>query len=186
MNIRPSTILDMQRVTSIYAHYVLRSTATFEETPPDEAEMTHRRAAVLECSLPHLVVELDGEIAGVAWATPWRTRPAYRFSAEDSIYLRPDYHGRGIGRRLLSEVIQECAAAGRRQLIAVVGDSANTASIGLHEALGFRQIGVLTAVGWKFDRWVDTVLLQRGLAAKMGSDESRSTNAAQGSDSGRN
>jgi phosphinothricin acetyltransferase len=185
MIVRASTIQDMREVTSIYAHYVLHSTATFEETPPDEAEMTNRRAAILESGLPHLVAELDGEVTGFAWAAPWRTRPAYRFSAEDSIYLRPGLQRRGIGRRLLAEVIQRCEAASRQQLVAVIGDSANAASIGLHEALGFRRVGVLTSIGWKFERWVDTVLMQRGLAAKMGSDESRSTDAAQSSDSGR-
>jgi phosphinothricin acetyltransferase len=162
--IRPSTAADIPAITQLYGHYVRHSTATFEEVPPDEEEMLARRVQVLEQGLPHLVVEADREVAGCAWATPWRARPAYRFAAEDSVYLRPEMHRRGLGRALLMRIVGDCQSSGRRQLIAVVGDSTNAASIGLHESLGFRRVGVLQNIGWKFDRWIDTVLLQRELS----------------------
>jgi len=154
---------DLNVVTAIYAHHVRHGSASFEETPPDRAEIARRRAAIVAAGLPYLVAELDGRVAGFAYAAPYRARPAYRYAIEDSVYAAPDAHGHGIGRALLAEVIARSTAAGRRQMIAVIGDSANTGSITLHARLGFRQAGVLRAVGFKHGRWLDTVLMQRPL-----------------------
>jgi phosphinothricin acetyltransferase len=142
---------------------VLTGLASFEETPPDIDELRRRRDDILACGLPYVVVECGGVIGGYAYAGPYRTRSAYRFAVEDSIYVAPDLIGKGIGRLALTEIIERCTAAGLRQMVAVIGDSANAASIALHERLGFRQAGVLTAVGFKFGRWVDSVLMQRAL-----------------------
>jgi len=170
--IRPSAASDMPAVTAIYAEAVLHGSATFELEPPDEAEMARRRDDVLAKGLPWLVAEQGGRILGYAYAAPFRPRPAYRFCLEDSIYLDPASHGQGVGRLLLAELLAQCEARGARQMLAVIGDSANAASIGVHRACGFDHGGVLHAAGWKFGRWIDVVLMQRSLG------EGRSTPAA--------
>jgi L-amino acid N-acyltransferase YncA len=142
---------------------VKNGTATFEITPPDAGELARRRNAVLDEGLPYLVAESAGVVTGYAYASLYRPRPAYRFTIEDSIYIHPDHVRRGIGRLLLSELIRQCELGPWRQMIAVIGDSANTPSIRLHEELGFRHVGVFQSVGWKFNRWLDTVLMQRPL-----------------------
>src|SRR5690606_23868421 len=147
----------------IYAHHVTHGLASFEEVPPDLPEIGQRREAVLAQGLPWLTAEMDGAVVGYAYATPYRTRSAYRYALENSVYVAPDQARRGIGRALLARLITLCEAGGYRQMIAVIGDSANRASIGLHEALGFRRVGLLPAVGFKFGRWVDIVIMQRPL-----------------------
>ena len=154
---------DMGAIQAIYAHHVLHGTASFEEEPPPLAEMQRRRADVLARGLPYLVAEVDGRIAGYSYATPYRARSAYRFSIENSVYVDHARHRAGIGRALLTELIVRCERGDWRQMIAVIGDSAQVASIGLHANLGFRHIGTLQAVGLKFGRWLDTVLMQRAL-----------------------
>jgi L-amino acid N-acyltransferase YncA len=161
--IRPSTDADIPAVTAIYAHHVRHGLASFELEPPGEEEMARRRAEVLERGFPYLVAEIDGGVAGYAYAAPYRPRPAYRFTAEDSVYIHPDHTRKGLGRLLLAAVIARCEELGCRQMIAVIGDSANAASIGLHRALGFEHAGTLRTVGFKHGRWVDTVLMQRAL-----------------------
>lgn len=163
MLIRPSTDADVPAIAALYAHHVRHGTGTFELEPPDAAEMAQRRASVLGIGLPWLVAERDGALAGYAYANVFRPRPAYRFCVEDSVYVAPHAQGRGVGRLLLAELIARCEAAGARQMLALVGDSANAASTALHEALGFRRTGLLRASGWKFDRWLDVVVLQRAL-----------------------
>ncbi len=138
-------------------------TASFELDPPDEAEMARRQRALAEGGFPYLVAELDGGIAGYAYAGPYRARPAYRFSVEDSVYVAAEAHRRGVGRALLDRLIVEAEARGFRQMIAVIGDSAQAPSIELHRAAGFRLIGAIEAVGFKFGRWLDSVLMQRAL-----------------------
>ena len=166
--IRPSVDTDLPDITSIYAHHVLTGTGTFELDPPDRAEMTRRRADVLAKGLPYLVAEQGGRLAGYAYANPFRPRPAYRFCLEDSIYLAPDAAGRGIGTLLLAELLARCEALGARQMLAVIGDAANLGSIGLHRRLGFEHTGLLRASGWKFERWLDVVLMQRALGVGDG------------------
>jgi phosphinothricin acetyltransferase len=161
--IRPAEPGDMTRVQEIYAFHVLRGTASFEEEPPDHAEMCRRREAALAVGLPYLVAQRDGTILGFAYATRYRPRSAYRYTAEDSVYLDPSAIGGGTGRALLAKVLELSAAAGYREMIAVIGDTGNAASIGLHRALGFRHVGTFTRVGLKFGRWLDTVLMQRSL-----------------------
>lgn len=166
--IRPSTPEDIPAITAIYAHHVLHGTGTFETTPPTEAEMSTRRADVLSKGLPYLVIEdtSDAESAnllGFAYCNWFKPRPAYRFSAEDSIYLAPDVGGRGLGRFLLAELMTQSERAGVRRLIAVIGDSENHGSIGVHRACGFAPVGVLSACGWKFNRWLDVVLMEKAL-----------------------
>lgn len=161
--IRPATQLDAGAVESIYAHYVLHSTATFEIEPPDAREIDRRRCDIQSQGLPYLVLEGAGAVCGYAYAGLYRTRPAYRFSVEDSIYVHPEFVGRGFGGALLARLIEDCKAQGRRQMIAVIGDRANTASIRLHARFGFRDVGYLEGVGRKFERWIDTVLMQRAL-----------------------
>lgn len=163
VTIRPSQDADLAEIVPIYAHHVLTGLASFEEEPPDLAELTRRRAAVLERGLPWLVAVEDGRLLGYAYAGPYRARPAYRHTLEDSIYLHPAAAGRGLGTRLLSALIDECARLGYRQMVAVIGDSDNQGSIALHRKLGFQMTGVLRAVGFKFGRWVDSVLMQRAL-----------------------
>lgn len=158
--IRPAGAGDMAWVQAIYAHHVLHGTASFEEVPPDLAEMQRRRDAVLAAGLPYLVAENDGAVIGYAYAGLYRARTAYRHTAEDSVYIAPDAAGLGAGRALLAQVIALSASAGYRELVAVIGDSANTASIGLHRAMGFRDVGTLRNVGLKFGRWLDTVIMQ--------------------------
>jgi L-amino acid N-acyltransferase YncA len=156
---------DLAAITAIYAHHVLTGLASFETEAPDEAEMQRRFEAVRAKSFPYLVAQWDGRVVGYAYASLYRERPAYRFALEDSLYVHPDFQGKGIGRALLARLIAECEAIGCRQLIAVIGDSANAPSIGIHAALGFEMTGTLRSVGWKHGRWVDTVLMQRSIAA---------------------
>ncbi|WP_427915497.1 N-acetyltransferase family protein [Ramlibacter sp. MMS24-I3-19] len=167
--IRPSTDADLPAITAIYGHHVLHGTGTFETTPPTEAEMAARRADVLAKGLPWLVIEDGGRVAGYAYCQWFKPRPAYRFSAEDSIYLHPEAAGKGLGRQLLSALIDKAEAAGVRKLIAVIGDSANAGSIGVHRALGFKQVGTIASCGWKFGRWLDIVLMDRVVGAGDGS-----------------
>jgi L-amino acid N-acyltransferase YncA len=153
----------MVALQSIYAHWVIHGLASFEEAPPDLAEMERRRLGVQEQGLPYIVA-LDGAvIMGFAYAGPYRLRPAYRFTVEDSVYVAPEATGRGVGRALLAQVILRAESRGLRQMVAVIGDSANGGSIGLHESQGFRRVGVLQSVGFKHGRWVDSVLMQRPL-----------------------
>jgi L-amino acid N-acyltransferase YncA len=161
--IRPARPSDIAAITHIYAHAVNHGTASFELEPPPEAEMARRQDALFAGGFPYLVAEGDGGVLGYAYAGPYRARPAYRFTVEDSVYIAPKELGRGLGRRLLEALIVESEARGYRQMIAVIGDSAQHASIALHTALGFRLIGTLAAVGFKFGRWLDTVLMQRSL-----------------------
>ena len=154
---------DMPAIHAIYVHHVRTGLGSFEEIPPDAEEMRRRRAAILGDQLPYLVAEIDGRIAGYAYAGRFRPRSAYRYSVEDSIYVAPEANRRGIGRALLAELIERCTRAGYRQMIAVIGDSANYGSIGLHAAAGFTQAAHLAAVGFKFGRWVDSVMMQRPL-----------------------
>lgn len=161
--IRAARTEDIPAITAIYAHHVLNGAASFEEVPPDAAEMSRRRQAVLARGLPYLVAEEEGAVQGYAYAGPYRLRTAYRFTVEDSIYVAPGRAGRGIGRALLTRVIEACTEAGMRQMIAVIGDSGNVGSLRLHDSLGFEPVGVLKASGFKFGRWVDSVLMQRAL-----------------------
>lgn len=161
--IRPGTGADIPAITAIYAHHVRQGLASFEEVPPDAAEMARRQAEVQAQGLPYLVATIAGQVVGYAYAAPYRARSAYRYTVEDSVYVAPDRIGFGIGRQLLAPVIEAAAAAGKRQMVAVIGDSGNVASIGLHRALGFRMAGTLAAVGFKLDRWVGSVLMQRAL-----------------------
>jgi L-amino acid N-acyltransferase YncA len=163
MLIRPSTEADLPALTAIYAHHVQHGTGTFETTPPDPDEMARRRADVLGKGLPWLVAEDAGAVAGYAYANHFRPRLAYRFCVEDSIYLAPAALGRGFGRLLLAELVARCEALGARQMLAVIGDAANAGSIGVHRSAGFEPTGVLRSAGWKFDRWLDVVLMQRSL-----------------------
>jgi L-amino acid N-acyltransferase YncA len=168
--IRPSTDADLPANTAIYGDAVLHGTGTFELAPPDQAEMASRRRSVLANGLPWLVAERAGQVLGYAYANHFRPRKAYRFCLEDSIYLHQDARGHGVGRLLLAELVGRCEAAGARQMLAVIGDSANAGSIGVHAALGFAHCGVLKASGWKFGRWLDVVLMQRSLGLGDGSD----------------
>ena len=163
LKIRPSRDTDVAAITAIYTHHVLTCTGTFEVTPPTEADMSSRRTDVLSKGLPYLVVEDAGDVVGFAYCNWFKPRPAYRFSAEDSIYLDPRAHGKGLGRLLLQELMAQAERAGVRKLIAVIGDSANQGSIGVHTGCGFAHVGVLSACGWKFDRWLDVVLMERSL-----------------------
>lgn len=161
--IRPSNDSDIAAVTAIYARHVLHGTGTFEIDPPTEQDMAQRRAEVLARGLPYLVAESEGRVVGFAYCNWFKPRPAYRFSAEDSVYVASEAHRSGIGRALLAELIAAAERAGVRKLIAVIGDSDNTGSIALHRCVGFEQVGVLTSCGWKFDRWLDVVMMQRSL-----------------------
>ena len=161
--VRASTEADVARCAEIYAHHVLHGTASFEVDPPDLAEMRKRRAAVLDLGLPHLVAERAGRVVGYAYAGNWRPRPAYRFSVEDSIYVDQHAVGQGVGKALLPALIEQCTAAGKRQMVAVIGDSAQHPSIRLHAACGFEMVGTLRNIGFKFGRWLDSVLMQRAL-----------------------
>jgi L-amino acid N-acyltransferase YncA len=161
--IRPSRDEDVPAVQAIYAHAVIHGLATFEYDPPDAAEVARRRASVVALGLPYLVSEMDGRVVAYAYAGPYRPRIGYRYSLENSIYVAPDMAGRGIGRPLLRALIDGCEPLGYRQMVAVIGDSANHASIGLHVACGFAKVGLLRSVGFKHGRWVDSVLMQRPL-----------------------
>ena len=161
--IRPSTPADLPDLTAIYGWNVAHGTGTFELDLPDQAEMARRRDDVLSKGLPWLVAERGSQVLGYAYANHFRPRRAYRFCLEDSIYLAAEAKGQGLGKLLLAELLSRCEAAGARQMLAVIGDSANTASIGVHRALGFEQVGLMRAAGWKFERWLDVVVMQRSL-----------------------
>ncbi|CAN5826891.1 GNAT family N-acetyltransferase [soil metagenome] len=163
LTIRPSSPADLPAITEIYGWNVRHGTGTFELDPPDEPDMASRREDVLAKGLPWLVAERGGVVLGYAYANHFRARRAYRFTVEDSVYLDADAKGQGLGRLLLGELIARCEAVGARQMLAVIGDSANAASIGLHEALGFEPVGVMKGVGWKFDEWRDVVMMQKSL-----------------------
>ncbi len=163
--IRPSLDTDLPAVTAIYAHHVLNGTGTFETEAPSVADMLARRADVLAKGLPYLVAEEAGTVVGFAYGNWFKPRPAYRFSVEDSIYLAPDQQGKGLGRLLLTELLARCEAAGIRKVMAVIGDSANAGSVGVHRALGFTQVGVIESCGWKFGAWRDIVIMQKTLGA---------------------
>jgi L-amino acid N-acyltransferase YncA len=160
LEIRPAVVADLPAITEIYEHAVRFGTATFELIPPDLAEMTRRFEALVDHGFPYFVAARDGSVIGYAYAGAYRPRPAYRFTVENSVYLQPAIHRRGIGRRLLQRLIAECEARGFRQMIAVIGDSANAASIGVHSKCGFQMIGTHPNVGFKFGRWLDTVMMQ--------------------------
>lgn len=162
--IRPSIEADVPAMLDIYSYHIQHGLGPFDVEPLHPEELKRRRKAMLKRRLPHLVAEVDGAVAGYAYAAPFRKRPAYRYTVEHSIYVHKDYQGRGIGRRLLPALIEACAAAGCRQMVAVV-DSANLPSLRLHVACGFVQAGVLRSVGFKFGRWADSVFLQRALGA---------------------
>jgi len=161
--VRDSTVADIVAIQAIYAHHVQHGTASFELEPPSADDMRARREAVLAQGLPYLAAELDGELVGYAYATPYRPRPAYRYTVEDSVYVKPGRAGHGIGGRLLAALVERCAAGGWRQMLAVVGDSRNAASLALHASHGFHAVGTLRSVGHKFGEWRDTVLMQRAL-----------------------
>lgn len=163
LTIRPSRDEDIAAITAIYAHHVLHGTGTFETEPPSEADMTTRRADVLGKNLPYLVAEDDGEVLGFAYCNWFKPRPAYRFSAEDSIYMSEAARGKGLGTQLLAALSQAAEAVGVRKLIAVIGDSANIGSVGVHRSQGFTHVGVLKDCGWKFDAWRDVVLMEKVL-----------------------
>jgi phosphinothricin acetyltransferase len=163
LEIRPTVAADLPIITEIYEHAVRYGTATFELIPPDLAEMTRRFAALMEGGFPYLVACLEGRVVGYAYAGAYRPRPAYRFTVENSVYLEPAVHRRGIGLQLLRRLIAESEARGYRQMIAVIGDSANAGSIGVHTICGFSMIGTHPDVGFKFGRWLDTVMMQLAL-----------------------
>ncbi len=179
--VRPARPADLPRILEIYGHHVLHGLASFEETPPDLAEMTQRFEAILARGLPYLAAEAaprEGaapEILGYTYAGPYRPRPAYRFTVENSVYVAPGLEGRGVGRALLEELIVRCTALGLRQMIAVIGDSGHLPSIAFHESFGFTKIGTLSAVGFKFGRWVDSVILQRALGRGDGTPPDQGT-----------
>ena len=159
--IRDAVRADLEPVQEIYAHHVIHGLASFEETPPDLAEIERRWRAATEAGLPYLVAELDGAVVGYAYCGAYRPRPAYRHTVENTVYVAPDRTRLGLGRTLLSALIERCEGTRVRQMIAVIGDTDNLASIRLHESLGFRNVGTLKGVGFKHGRWVDSVLLQR-------------------------
>lgn len=163
ITLRDVTAADLPQIQKIYAHHVLHGAASFEEIPPDVAEMGNRFAALKAKAMPYIAA-VEGEmILGYAYAGPYRPRSAYRYTVEDSIYLLPDQAGKGLGKMLLAEIIARCTALGCRQMIAVIGDSANAGSINLHRSLGFAMIGTFPAIGFKFGRWIDSVLMQKAL-----------------------
>lgn len=163
IQVRDANEEDMVPIAPIYAYHVLNGLATFETAPPSASELSSRRDAVLAVGLPYLVAEMDGRILGYSYATAYRPRPAYRHTIEDSVYVADGCHGRGIGSALLRELIRRCETGPWRQMLAVIGNSGNEGSIALHHRLGFETVGTLRSVGFKFGRWVDTVLMQRPL-----------------------
>lgn len=167
--IRPAVREDIGAITSIYRECVLNGVATYELEPPDEAEMRSRYEAIRKWQMPYLLAEEDSEVMGYAYGSPFRTRPAYRWSIEDSIYCSPDARGRGIGRALLERLVSECETLGFRQIMAVIG-GAEQASVAVHRAVGFDQCGMITGSGYKFGRWLDTVIMQKTLNGGTASD----------------
>ena len=165
VNIRPAVPNDIGVITRIYADAVLNGTASFEIEPPDEAEMLRRQTALLSNGYPYFAAEIENIVAGYAYAGPYRTRPAYDWTIEDSIYVAPDMHRKGIGGLLLARLITESERRGFRQMIGVIGDTANAASVAVHAACGFRLIGTFQSIGYKHGRWLDTVLMQRALGS---------------------
>ncbi|HWL82894.1 MAG TPA: GNAT family N-acetyltransferase [Roseomonas sp.] len=163
MPLREATPADLPAMTAIYAHHVLTGTGTFEEVPPGQEEIAARMAGVRQAGCAWLVAEEQGEVLGYGYFCPWRERSAYRFSVEDSIYVRHDVHGQGLGKSLVAGLLERAEQAGFRQIFAVIGDSENVGSIGLHLSLGFRQVGLLRSAGLKFGRWLDVVYMQRSL-----------------------
>ena len=164
MIIRDATPSDLAAITAIYGHHVLNGTGTFEEAPPTEADMAHRMAEVQGRNLPWLVAEEEtGRAAGYAYAGLFRIRTAYRFTLEDSVYVAPEFQGQGVGRALLSDVLEACTQSGYRQMLALIGDSGNAGSVALHRSLGFTPVGVFRDVGFKADRWLDVVMMQKTL-----------------------
>ena len=161
--VRPAGPKDLATIAAIYGHHVRTGTASFEIEPPDAAEMQRRWHDVIDRGLPYFVAVAAAEVVGYAYAGLYRPRSAYRFTVEDSVYVHVDFARRGVGAMLLAALISACERAGARQMIAVIGDSGNTASIRLHAAAGFVQFGVMASVGWKFQRWLDVVLMQRSL-----------------------
>jgi L-amino acid N-acyltransferase YncA len=168
MPVRPAAAQDLPAIQSIYAHHVLHGLASFEETPPDLAEMRRRFDDITGQGLPYLAVEEKGEILGYGYCSLYRTRSAYRYTLEDSVYVRQGLHRKGIGKAILQALIERCTALNYRQIIAVIGDSANAGSINLHASLGFVRAGNLRSTGFKFGRWVDSVLMQLPLGAGDG------------------
>ncbi len=163
--IRPSTEKDVPAITGIYAHYVHTSTATYELEPPTPNEMSARRSNILALGLPYLAAEQESKILGYAYAGQYRPRSGYQYTIEDSVYIHPEHQGQRIGQSLLTALIETCEQGPWRQMMAVIGDTANTASMRLHERHGFRSIGTLYSVGWKFNRWVDSTLMLRPLGS---------------------
>ncbi len=163
--IRPSTDADIAAIQAIYAHHVLHGTGTFETEPPSVADMTARRADVLGKKLPYLVLVQDSQVLGFAYANWFKPRPAYRFSVEDSIYMAQGTGGKGLGKLLLTELLAQLERGGIRKAMAVIGDSQNHGSIGVHRSCGFTQIGVVASCGWKFGQWRDIVLMEKTLGA---------------------
>ena len=163
MIVRPALAADFAAIQSIYAHHVLHGLASFEEEPPSLQEIRRRYDEAIARGLPYVAAEDAGEVLGYGYCTPYRTRSAYRNTLEDSVYVREGQHRKGIGKAILADLIVRCEQLGYRQMIAVIGDSAQAASIGLHARLGFLRAGTLRSVGFKFDRWVDTVIMQRPL-----------------------
>ena len=163
--IRPSSEQDIPAIAAIYSHHVLHGTGTFENEPPSDADIAGRRADALSRGLPYLVAVQDGKIAGFAYANWFKPRPAYRYSVEDSIYLAPGLQRKGLGRALLAELLARCEAAGIRKVMAIIGDSANAGSVGVHLAVGFMRVGVVEDCGWEFGAWRDIVIMQKNLGS---------------------
>jgi phosphinothricin acetyltransferase len=168
VQVRPAAAGDLPTVQAIYSHYVRHGLASFEEDPPGLEELSRRHRDVIDKGLPWLVADFAGVVGGYGYCAPYRARSAYRYAVEDSVYVRDDFHGRGVGGALLEALIERCTALGYRQMIAVIGDSAHQASINLHASCGFLRVGTLRSVGFKFGRWVDSVLMQRPLGAGDG------------------
>ena len=171
--IRPTLETDIPAIAAIYTHAVTHGTASFELDPPSEAEMVRRRDAILQGGYPYLVAERGGEILGYAYAGAYRTRPAYRSTVEDSIYVAPSAQGQGVGRALLAALIEQCEAMDFRLMVAVIGDEDSHGSIGLHQSLGFEPVGILKGIGYKHGRWLSTVLMQRPLGRSTGAPPTR-------------
>jgi L-amino acid N-acyltransferase YncA len=171
--LRPSTESDLDSIAAIYAHAVMNGTASFELDPPDRVEMARRRATILESGYPYIVAERDGAVLGYAYAGPYRTRPAYRSTVEDSIYVAPSAQGQGVGRALLAALIEACEAQDFRLMVAVIGDEESRGSIALHRSLGFEPAGILKGVGYKHGRWLSSVLMRRPLGRGMSEPPTR-------------
>jgi phosphinothricin acetyltransferase len=178
VQLRAATPDDLGEIHAIYAYHVLKGLASFEEEPPSPAELRRRFDEVTGAGLPYLVADFGGTVAGYGYCSLYRARSAYRYTLEDSVYVRPDAQGRGVGSVLLAQLIRRCEALGYRALVAIIGDSANAASIGLHAAEGFVRVGTLRSVGFKLGRWVDSVIMQRSLGAGDSSPPATGSNSA--------